>query len=664
MNPGQIVEFIEDEQIITGVCVEERRGRLKVLTEFEHEVNLAATRFVHISQKTLSLTQSRDALAAALKECSDLRNDLARQVNIPELWEILVEEDKKYEPGEIAELVFSGKTTDDHISAIIRAILADRVYFRFRLDGFRPNQAETVEQIRIQRARDEEKRELTEHGGQWLKSILEGQTVPLPQKHKEIIELLKDYAVSGKDGQHAQQTEAILRSAGITHAQAAFDLLVRLNVWSPDENLLLYRLGIRRDFVPQVLDAARTIQEQTRFLVHMEPRREDFRSLETLTIDSEETMDVDDALTLEILPHGYRAGIHITDVSCVVAPGSVLDEEASFRCTSVYLPDERIPMLPKPISEDLCSLKEGEVRPCVSLLLDVCPEGQVLSYRFALSWIQVNRRLTYADADKAISDSAHPLAILFGIAKTWRKERINQGALIIPLPEITVRVNDAGQITIEKRNRETSSQILVSEMMIQTNSLAAEYLSKLSVPCIYRCQAEPRQRIIEGPTRDIFLNYRQRRSLSRAELQVTPSCHTSLGISRYTTVTSPIRRYPDLVVQRQLAALLSDNQPVYTMQRLEKLIAETTEILKQANYLEIRRQRYWILRYLKDKRGEKIPAIVVGRFGNRIQILLPEYMLETTIPFQLVKGLCEGDEIEVQILGARPMDDELRVEPC
>ena len=664
MSPGQIVEFIEDERIITAVCVEERKGKIKVLTSLDREIYLASTRVIHTSKKLISLSQSNEALLRELQKVSELRNDLAQQINIPELWEILSEEDRKYDSEEIAELVFTLKPTDDHVSAIIRAILADRLYFRFRLDGFRPNPPDTVEQIRIQREREKYKRELIEEGGQWLKAVWDGLPGALPVRHKEIIEVLRDYALYGKDSQHAKNAEAILRHADVTHPQAAFDLLVRLRIWSPYENLLVQRLGIRRDFSLQVLDSARVIQNENRFSLHVSPVKEDLRYLDTFTIDSPETTDIDDALSVESTERGYLIGIHITDVSFIIAPGSVLDEEASLRGTSIYLPDERIPMFPKVISEGICSLKEGEMRPCVSLFLETNHEGAILSQRFTLSWLKVRKRFTYENVDSAISHTVYPMVILFDIARTWRQERLQQGAMILPLPEVVIRVNGSGQIALERRNRESPSQILVSEMMIQANRLTAEFLNKNSIPCIYRCQPEPRQRIIKEITTDLFLNYRQRRFLSRTELQVQPSLHTSLGLQYYTTVTSPVRRYPDLVIQRQLVASLNDSPPAYTQQELEKLIIQETELLRQANYLENRRQRYWLLRYLEDKRGEKTLAIIVNRFGNRTQLLLPEYMIDTTVPSKFMRGAIEGDELKVQILGTRPMDDELRVELC
>lgn len=664
MNPGQVVEFIEGERIITAVCTEERKGKLKVLTKSEREMHLASTRVVQTSKKLLSINQSKEALADELKKLSDLRDDLASQINIRELWEILSEEERKYNAEEIAELVFAADPTDNHISAVIRAILADRVFFRFRLDGFRPNPPDTVEQIRIQREREKFKRELVEEGGQWLKNVWQVQAVPPPVRHEEIVDILKDFAIHGKESNHAEVAESILRHAGITHSHAAFDLLVRLCVWSQHENLLIHRLGIRRDFPPQLLDTAKAIQKEARFTLHDDSAREDLRFLETFTIDSSDTMDVDDALSVETTSEGYRIGIHITDVSYVVAPESELDKEASLRGTSIYLPDERIPMFPKMISEDICSLKQGEIRPSVSLFVETNQEGVIISQRFSLSWLQIKKRLTYENAEKAINDNIYPMDILFEIAKMWRQKRLQQGALILPIPEVSIQVNGTGQITLERRDRESPSQVLVSEMMIQANRLTAEFLNKQSVPCVYRCQPEPKQRIIKENTTDLYLNYRQRRFLSRAELQVEPSLHTSLGLQIYTTVTSPIRRYSDLIIQRQLAASLNDNPPVYSSKNLEELIMQKTELLKQANYLENRRQRYWLLQYLEDKRGMKTLAIIVNRFGSRVQLLLPDYMIETTVPAQLVKGVMEGDEIEVQILGARPIDDELRVEPC
>jgi exoribonuclease-2 len=387
--------------------------------------------------------------------------------------------------------------------------------------------------------------------------------------------------------------------------------------------------------------------------------------LAVYTVDSATTRDIDDALSLTVIPGGFEVGIHITDVAAVVPQDSAVDVEARLRGTSIYLPDLRIPMLPEVLAEDLCSLREGVPRPALSLFVTVDETGEVRTWRFAATVVRVTQRMTYAAVDALLAEpgDAPPWRTLLDIAQAWRAARRARGALFLTFPEVTVTVDTAGTVSIARENRETPSQILVSEMMIQANRLTAATLVESGVPCLYRGQGAPRERLFEGAVPDdLWLNYRQRMQLSRAETVVEPAFHHGLGIEAYTTASSPIRRYADLTVQRQLAAFLHGAPPPYTTEDFASLLATLERPVSQAPLLEQSRRRYWLLRHLERQRGLETAALVVGNPGQRVQLVLPNFMLETTLPAAAQAGLQPGQWLRVRITRVRALEDILRVE--
>jgi exoribonuclease-2 len=521
-----------------------------------------------------------------------------------------------------------------------------------------------VEKILTQRAREQERERQIETGSRWIMAIQKGKSTTPPEGWEEIVDLLKEYAIHGKGAPRARRCEELLRRAGMNHPLAPFRILIRLGIWSPDENLLIHRFGIRRSFPQPVMEESRHLLEGALTSPESDSSREDLRQLKAFTIDSPHTRDIDDALSLERISDGYRVGVHITDVSRRIPIGSQLDDEAAQRGTSLYLPEERIPMFPPEISEDLCSLMEKETRPAVSLFLEIDEQGEMVGHRFCLAWIKVDQRLSYEEADEIIKKAEEPVGWVLGIARAWREERIRRGALLLPLPEVAIRVEKDGEIVLEHRDRESPGQILVSEMMILANYLSAKKLRASRIPCVYRIQGEPRERIMEKHTRRLYLNYQQRKLLSRAEFQLDPSTHHGLGIEIYTTVTSPIRRYLDLVMQRQLVAAILEETPPYDSGDLQKMLMDSEEIMGQAIHVEQSRQRYWLLRYLESRKGEETSALVLGQIGSRIQLLLNDYMVEASVPAASYPGLQTPQQITVRLIRARPLEDELRVEPC
>jgi exoribonuclease-2 len=355
-------------------------------------------------------------------------------------------------------------------------------------------------------------------------------------------------------------------------------------------------------------------------------------------------------------------GIHITDVASFLNGHKEIFQEAMSRATSIYLPEQRISMIPPALSESTCSLIVGEKRRALSFLVRIDPEGKIQDYQILPSLIQVGKRLSYETADQLLGEEEDELNLLQKIAKKLFQRRMSAGAFFVPRPERVIRINREKEISIYRRDRESPSQKIVSEFMILANCLAALFLKEKAIPGIYRSQAEPREKIPPIDKFDPLQAYRLRRIMNRVEVSTRPLRHAGLGAEAYLTLTSPIRRFYDLLVEQQLLGFLR-GQLVFTEEQLEEIITTVGPIISKVGLVEELTEKYWILRYLEKRIGSTTKAVVLDRFSNRYLVHLNEYILETDMAAGSGRDFIPGDQILIRVEKANARAGVLKISP-
>ncbi|SMC24934.1 exoribonuclease-2 [Desulfacinum hydrothermale DSM 13146] len=664
MPAGTVVEFFESKDIVLGVCLNVKDQRLSILTETNREMNLARRRVIFASPGLLDPSEGRDQLVQRLLDLRKRREDLAGSVRVEELWEVLEGEPEGFAARDLAELYFSGDPSDDHVAALQRVLLRDRLYFQYKDGLFVARTADKVEQRRLELEQEARREALLEAGAAWLKQVWKsrspGRKDPPDPK---ILDQIKDFCLFGQEAPESAFVKELFKRAGVAPQQnTAFRLLVQLGIWSKDENLYLHQQGISSDFSQEALEAAR--QKTSLSAEHLGgPERQDLRHWDAFTVDGANTRDFDDALSLEKRPDGrWLVGVHIADAAQYVQPGDPLDREAEERTTSIYLPDARISMLPAELSEDLCSLRLGEDRLAVSFLFEVDEGGTVHPCRVVPSLLRVKRRLTYEDVDRTVEED-EPFRVLHGLAQQLRQIRLARGAVLLPLPEIQIHVNEHGMIHVSRYEKETPGQLIVSEWMIAANGLAANELARREIPAIYRTQEECRPETDQVQSDyPIFHVYRQRRLFARAELTTRPGPHCSLGMDPYTTVTSPIRRYMDLVVQRQLKHALQTGEALYGEEELEALITRIRVQLGRVAFVQRKWARYWLLKYLEQEDIQSLNALVLDKNARFAHLLIPDFLMEVNAPLPEDNPVSPGEMVRIKIERLVPRDEIFRVQ--
>ena len=661
MESGSIVEYIDRQKIMCAVILEVKNTRLRLLTENNREVKLSAGRLLHADNARIDLSMGRDNMVSTLKGVADKRKALIRQVDIKDLWDVLNTEQVWIDLETMTEFCFPDSPSGDHESAIIRAFFDDRLYFKFSLDKFFPNSVEKVARIVAQRREEERKNRIVEFGGDLLKRLLSG--IPPPVNGKEdytpdVIDILKSYYLFDKDSEDQALARAIISKAGLDGTTGIFPLLAKLDVFDENENIDLLRFEISTGFSDEILNASRNLALCVQDF-SADGGRTDLTALPLMTIDGQSTLDFDDALSIEKEGDRYRLGIHIVDVGQYVRKGDVIDQEALSRGSSIYMPDQRIPMLPSELSEGLCSLKAGELRPAISTMVNLSHSLEIIDYEILPSLINVKHQLTYYDVNLA-ADQNQDVMILREIAQKFRQRRLDAGAVQISLPEINVWLADDRTITVNKVNRESPGRMLVAELMILANWLSAKYLADNDIPAIFRTQPPPRERLYKGDEGTLYQNWMQRRFLSRFVLSHRADKHSGLGLDAYVTATSPIRKYFDLITQRQIRAALGLEQP-YTSEEIDRLIQLLEVPMSHVPRIQSGRHRYWLLKYLEQRIGEKEEAIVLKKQRNCYQILLSNYMIECDLPISGGFVLKPEDLIQVTIQNVRARDAQIVV---
>jgi ribonuclease R len=415
--------------------------------------------------------------------------------------------------------------------------------------------------------------------------------------------------------------------------------------------------------------------------------RRDFRDRRIVTIDGETAKDFDDAVEVERTPEGYRLGVHIADVSHYVTEGSALDGEAESRGTSVYFPGRVLPMLPERLSNGLCSLNPRVNRLVLSAVLEISDRGRVTGADFVKGVIRSRERMTYTEVARLIEARPAPqdqqrygpliedFKTMGELAALLRKRREARGSIDFDLPDADVVLDDEGLVVgIVPESRNVAHR-LIEEFMLAANEAVAKKLLFAKQPAIYRVHDRPDpdrlvdlravletfgyelkgdledvppsafQKIlkeIQGKPEERLLSDLLLRAQRKAIYSEECRGHYALAAPYYCHFTSPIRRYPDLIVHRQLSRLLADGRPVAAKDfeaendRLRRVARLSSERERRAEQAERESLLWKKIVFMKDKVGRTFDAFVTGVTAFGAFVTLKDFFVEGLVP---VSGL-------------------------
>jgi exoribonuclease-2 len=243
-----------------------------------------------------------------------------------------------------------------------------------------------------------------------------------------------------------------------------------------------------------------------------------------------------------------------------------------------------------------------------------------------------------------------------------RKKRLEQGALILSLPELTFHIKSGSSISLEMIPQDTPSRMMVAELMILYNWLAARFCRDNNIPILFRGQKNPSEILPIDERGYIYYVFRQRRKLHPLIIDTKPSPHTGLGLDVYTNLTSPIRRYLDLIVQRQIRDFLYNSPLRYNMENLEKTRLSVVESLRDLNIIKRNRTRYWILKYLSLNLKKNYPAIVLDVMKNKYRMILTDFLFTVEMKKGKDQNFSEGQNVLLKVKKSDPWSDSLILE--
>lgn len=454
--------------------------------------------------------------------------------------------------------------------------------------------------------------------------------------------------------------------------------------------------------------------------------REDLCNLLTITIDGDDAKDFDDAVSLDILENGnFCLGVHIADVTHYVMENSPIDRAAFSRGTSVYLIDTVIPMLPFELSNELCSLKPNQIRLTVSVFMEIDRKGKVENYKICKSFIKSHKRMTYAkvtkilDNHKALCQEYAELVPMLKnmkeLADILNKKRVENGSIEFETHESKITLDKSGVPTDVCRYPITISNNIIEEFMLMANVTVARHLSKLQLPCVYRVHESPDferierlaavlpqmgvdfrfkpdmqprdfQKILESVSSldtSHVVNYLVLRSMSRAKYSEKNLGHFGLSFSNYCHFTSPIRRYPDVVVHRILKESLKGEIAPGRVEFFKELAisASVTASITEANAAdaELRWKDVKKAEYMAKHIGEKYTATIThitatGFFAeleNTVEGFVAARTIEDDLYMMTDNGLALegtrnknrftiGDKVKVKVVAAD--SDEVKID--
>jgi len=629
-----VIEYLLDDQLHVGALVEpEPRVSRLVVSDERGRTSRVPVDKVLFRHEVESVDELLRCLAVAQAE-----------VDVALLWATVQgDEAPARDAAALARLYFD-EASDLHRSAVYRALVADRLHFRRRGRTFEPRSPAELARLReqrraVQRVADEVER---------LRSALRKRAVDDALERR-----LHRYLRGAADRELQRALEALSGNP----AQLAFELLLDTGRLPATADLEVLQADLRAEHPGAAVAHAEALGAVP---VEGPHQRAAF------SIDDPDTREVDDALSVVREAELLRVDVDIADVAALVGVGDPVDREAQRRASTVYLPTGTIYMLPEAMGCGRGSLQAGERRSALRTSVWLDEEGAVRRYEFGRVAVEVQRRLDYetadallSSADDAIPAGDHPvveeLRLLAKLAGQLAVRRVARGALSWRRPEWKIRVAPDGQtVSVRRIDPESPSRAIVAELMILANGLAARHAATLGVPIIYRVQPAP----VDHPPKARPGEARVR--VPPAALSLRPAPHWGLGLEAYTQVSSPLRRYADLVVQRQLSAALAGEPLAYTADALLAVLATAEATERELKRLESAVTARWALEYvarLEQRAG--LDGAVVGDAPGGSRVVLGCCGAQGILVDERTRVVGEPVVVDVEVV--RPRQGVLRL---
>jgi len=689
---GRLIDFLDGDALETVLVIQEAPAKLQVVTQFGKQKSIKASQVVC----GFADAPTRGELSAAIAALHERIDALVREIDTELIWAGTEPKEKDCSLREYAEAYY-GEAGGEHISALFRALMQDQTRFKRNGLAFRARSEAQAEALLLaeERERDKKARELAIRA--WLAGLASGYDTP----EADEIEQKEDTAEGAHEKQTANEkefTQALAtfllerRESDVSRVfcqayrenprESAYEILSRLGLLPADCNPIKLIAGINPEFSHAALAEALALPDDSpsellgetgASLGEPEPDRLDRTALPAFSIDDALTTEIDDALTVEFETRdnkeSIRIGVHIADVASLIPVQGALDREAQARTLTVYLPEEIFAMFPKRIGSELASLKEGAIRRAISLFVEFDAETFLpLGREFRATYIRNAHRLTYDEVDEVLSGASHPLSETLhkasAVAERLKATRLANNAFLITRPELHAHVEN-GEITLTVIQGASPARSLVQEFMILYNSSAARFAKESSLPVIYRVQGKPEgkdfplgQELRYEPqsARQLFKRIRP------AHLSLEPGAHAGLGEAAYIQVSSPIRRYSDLIMQRQLLAAVKGRRPVYEQGELYRVLAAVEDTSREISAIERRSVRFWALEYLAREGMERsYTATALLPIAGGTLIELEEYPLRAVLEHTRARA---GEKVAVRITQVDARRDILNTAAC
>ncbi len=674
-SDGALVCYENNANVVLGVILGNKKNKYKILNLKGSEVELTPDRLYPLPERMPSFDKTSDKcnfLEKFLTQAEQNQNE----IDLATIWESFEGKEVEVSTKQICELFFGNNQGLNHLSTRL-ALLADKVYFKRKKDTFASRPLEAVSSLLETLKAEEAHQKMLDQLVAELKIRIQSQqekSSRLSVESQRLLMPLEELAAEATEGSGTKESKNLLEylSSRLQIAQngrpedRALTLLVAIGHITNRTNLAFFRYRPRIEFNNKIQDEVKSIISNP----HSTNDRHDLRGLFTFTIDDASTKDMDDALSVEENENGYQIGIHISDVASLISEESELNSEASIRATTIYCPELTINMFPKALSQEKMSLREGVDSLTVSYLINFTRDFEIKGFEIVPSVIKSQRKLSYEFVDEVLKSSptdslGTKLHILNECANKLEVDRIDNGAVRVDRKEVAITVNSEGQIICGEYDEGSPARSLVGEMMILANKLSAEFCAEKNIPCLFRAQPEPDvdpfsnpNGVPEGPALDYLIRSR----LKRSTVGVRGEPHSSLGLTLYTQVTSPIRRFLDLVIQRQLLHYLSTNSIKYSEDALTKIVEDCDSGLTIARYLSNESRRFWLMQYLLETTPQG--GIILGTVV-RTDLRNPLISIDNlglTAMVDLGREVLPGDRVALKIIALKPQRDYFKLE--